>query len=195
MTGRSFSAITTSLSRSRSLCRTTPTHTTAGLGVHGSGLCREPRQNLDRHAGRTPASGRGRCVDTLRPVEPLPGNSPPTDDNGNRGYERRYLHVMIAVNSEGELVEYWPQHDQLFDVRAGADPQNQNEPLRLREAYLGRRRQSPPDPQVHLRRGAGTHAWRAGRVRTRPNNFSRRRTSRGYRTGPTSSVTATSEPA
>ena len=55
-------------------------------------------------------------------LNPSRGNSPPTDDNGNRGYERRYLHVMIAVNSEGELVEYWPQHDELFDVRGGRGP-------------------------------------------------------------------------
>ena len=54
-------------------------------------------------------------------LNPSRGNSPPTDDNG-RGYERRYLHVMIAVNSEGELVEYWPQHDQFFDVRGGRGP-------------------------------------------------------------------------
>lgn len=54
-------------------------------------------------------------------IEPFRGNAPPTDDNG-RGYERRYLHVMIAVNSDGELVEYWPQHDALFDVRGGRGP-------------------------------------------------------------------------
>jgi len=55
-------------------------------------------------------------------IEPSRGNAPPTDDNGNRGYERRYLHVMIAMNSAGDLVEYWPQHDQLFDVRGGRGP-------------------------------------------------------------------------
>ncbi len=55
-------------------------------------------------------------------LNPSRGNAPPTDDNGRRGYERRYLHVMIAVNSEGELVEYWPQHDEFFDVRGGRGP-------------------------------------------------------------------------
>ncbi len=54
-------------------------------------------------------------------IEPFRGNAPPTDDNG-RGYERRYVHVMIAVNSDGELVEYWPQHDDLFNVRGGRGP-------------------------------------------------------------------------
>ena len=36
-------------------------------------------------------------------IEPFRGNASPNDDNGVRGYERRYLHVMIAVNSDGEL--------------------------------------------------------------------------------------------
>ena len=55
-------------------------------------------------------------------LDPFRGNAPPTDDNGNRGYERRYLHVMIAVNSDGDLVEYWPEQDGLFDVRGGRGP-------------------------------------------------------------------------
>ena len=55
-------------------------------------------------------------------IEPFRGSAPPTDDNGNRGYERRWVHVMIAVNADGELVEYWPQHDSLFDVRGGRGP-------------------------------------------------------------------------
>ena len=42
------------------------------MGVHGSGLCRDPGQNLDRDAGRTPASGRGSSLDTLRPPERVP---------------------------------------------------------------------------------------------------------------------------
>jgi sugar lactone lactonase YvrE len=69
-------------------------------------------------------------------IEPFRGNAPPTDDNGNRGYERRYLHVMIAVNSEGDLVEYWPQHDELFDVRGGRGPHK----IKI----------SPYDPEKHI---------------------------------------------
>jgi hypothetical protein len=69
-------------------------------------------------------------------IEPFRGNAPPTDDNGNRGYERRYLHVMIAVDSEGDLVEYWPQHDQLFDVRGGRGPHK----IKI----------SPYDPEKHI---------------------------------------------
>lgn len=55
-------------------------------------------------------------------IRPSRGNASPNDDNGTRGYERRYLHVMFAVNSEGALVESWPQHDKLFDVRGGRGP-------------------------------------------------------------------------
>ena len=69
-------------------------------------------------------------------LNPSRGSAPPTDDNGNRGYERRYLHVMIAVNSKGELVEYWPQHDQLFDVRGGRGPH--------------KIKMSPYDPEKHI---------------------------------------------
>lgn len=70
-------------------------------------------------------------------LRPSRGNSPPTDDiNGRRGYERRYLHVMFVVNSEGEMVESWPQHDQLFDVRGGRGPH--------------KIKMSPYDPEKHI---------------------------------------------
>jgi len=69
-------------------------------------------------------------------IEPSRGNASPNDDNGQRGYERRYLHVIIAMNSEGDLVEYWPQHDQLFDVRGGRGPHK----IKI----------SPYDPEKHI---------------------------------------------
>ena len=69
-------------------------------------------------------------------IEPFRGNASPNDDNGTRGYERRYFHVMFAVNAEGELVEYWPQHDQLFDVRGGRGPH--------------KIKMSPYDPEKHI---------------------------------------------
>ena len=69
-------------------------------------------------------------------IEPSRGNASPNDDNGQRGYERRYLHVMIAMNSQGDLVEYWPQHDQLFDVRGGRGPHK----IKI----------SPYDPEKHI---------------------------------------------
>ena len=69
-------------------------------------------------------------------IEPSRGNAPPTDDDGSRGYERRYVHVIIAVNSDGDLVEYWPQHDELFDVRGGRGPHK----IKI----------SPYDPEKHI---------------------------------------------
>ncbi len=69
-------------------------------------------------------------------IEPHRGNASPNDDNGVRGYERRYLHVMVAMDSDGNLVEYWPQHDQLFDVRGGRGPH--------------KIKMSPYDPDKHI---------------------------------------------
>lgn len=70
-------------------------------------------------------------------IEPSRGNAPPTDDeDGSRGYERRYVHVIIAVNAAGDLVEYWPQHDALFDVRGGRGPHK----IKI----------SPYDPEKHI---------------------------------------------
>ena len=69
-------------------------------------------------------------------IEPSRGNASPNDDNGQRGYERRYLHTMFAVNAAGDLVEHWPQHDQLFDVRGGRGPHK----IKI----------SPYDPEKHI---------------------------------------------
>jgi hypothetical protein len=56
-------------------------------------------------------------------LEPSRGNAPPTDDtNGQRGYERRYLHTFFAVNSAGDVVEHYPQMDAFFDHRGGRGP-------------------------------------------------------------------------
>jgi DNA-binding beta-propeller fold protein YncE len=56
-------------------------------------------------------------------IEPSRGNAPPTDDeNGQRGYERRYLHTFFAVNSAGDVVAHYPQMDAFFDHRGGRGP-------------------------------------------------------------------------
>jgi hypothetical protein len=44
------------------------------------------------------------------------------DTDGNRGWERRYHHVIFVVNREGRVVEYWDQHDKLFDHPGGRGP-------------------------------------------------------------------------
>jgi len=56
-------------------------------------------------------------------IEPSRGNAPPTDDeNGQRGYERRYLHTFFAVNAAGDVVAHYPQMDAYFDHRGGRGP-------------------------------------------------------------------------
>ena len=55
-----------------------------------------------------------------------------------RGWERRYHHVIFVVDRDGKMVQWWPQHDKLFEmhVRARA-AQDQDEPVRSREARVG----------------------------------------------------------
>ena len=73
-------------------------------------------------------------------------NPPP-----KRGWERRYHHVLFVVDRDGKQVEYWPQHDKLFQAPLRArTAQDQDEPLRSRQARLGDRRPAARDLQVHL---------------------------------------------
>lgn len=39
-----------------------------------------------------------------------------------RGWERRYHHVIFAVDRAGKMVESWPQHDKLFEMTCGRGP-------------------------------------------------------------------------
>ena len=39
-----------------------------------------------------------------------------------RGWERRYHHVIIVVDRNGKMVDGWPQHDKLFEMRCGRGP-------------------------------------------------------------------------
>jgi hypothetical protein len=108
-------------------------------------------------------------------IEPSRGNAPPTDDtNGSRGYERRYLHTMFAVNSNGDVVEHWPQLDAFYDHRGGRGPHK----IKI----------SPYDPekhiwivddnlhQIHKFTYAGEHVLTHGELSVPgrgPNNFNR----------------------
>ncbi len=69
-------------------------------------------------------------------LNPSRGNAPATDDNGNRGYERRYHHVIFVVDGDGNLVQDWPQHDELFATRGGRGPH--------------KIKMSPYDPDKHV---------------------------------------------
>ena len=53
-----------------------------------------------------------------------------------RGWERRYHHVIFVVDGEGNLVDEWLQHDSLFDMACGRGPH--------------RIKMSPYDPEKHV---------------------------------------------
>jgi hypothetical protein len=73
-----------------------------------------------------------------------------------RGWERRYHHVVFVVDRNGDMVQWWNDVDKIFEGRCGTRAaQDQDEPLRRREARLDHRRPAPHDLQVHLRREAG----------------------------------------
>jgi hypothetical protein len=64
-------------------------------------------------------------------LNPTRGNATGNDDGlsatcepqgQKRGWERRYHHVIFAVDRDGKQVEYWPQHDKLFQERCGRGP-------------------------------------------------------------------------
>ena len=53
-----------------------------------------------------------------------------------RGWQRRYHHVIFVLDGEGNQVQYWPQHDKLFDMRCGRGPH--------------KIKMSPYDPEKHV---------------------------------------------
>jgi NHL repeat len=64
-------------------------------------------------------------------LNPTRGNATGNDDGlsatcepttEKRGWERRYHHVLFVVDGEGKQVQYWPQHDKLFQERCGRGP-------------------------------------------------------------------------
>jgi hypothetical protein len=63
-------------------------------------------------------------------LNPSRGNATGNDDGlsatceptEKRGWERRYHHVIFIVNRDGNLVQSWPQHDKLFEMRCGRGP-------------------------------------------------------------------------
>jgi hypothetical protein len=62
-----------------------------------------------------------------RPFTPYSMLEPPrratgNDDDGTRGWERRYHHVIFVVDRNGATVQAWPQHDKLFGVEGGRGP-------------------------------------------------------------------------
>jgi hypothetical protein len=58
------------------------------------------------------------------------------DTNGTRGWQRRYHHVIFVLDRDGNVVEYWNQHDKLFDVKGGRGPH--------------KIKMNPYDPEKHI---------------------------------------------
>jgi len=53
-----------------------------------------------------------------------------------RGWERRYHHVIFVLDGDGNLIQDWPQHDQLFEMTCGRGPH--------------KIKMSPYDPDKHV---------------------------------------------
>ncbi len=78
-------------------------------------------------------------------LNPSRGNATGNDDGlgatceptkEKRGWERRYHHVIFAVDRAGKMVESWPQHDKLFEMTCGRGPH--------------KIKMSPYDPEKHI---------------------------------------------
>jgi hypothetical protein len=70
-----------------------------------------------------------------KPWTPYSMLQPPRTSTGNddglgatcepaekRGWERRYHHVIFVVDRNGKMVQWWPQHDKLFEMTCGRGP-------------------------------------------------------------------------
>jgi hypothetical protein len=64
------------------------------------------------------------------------GLSATCEPTAKRGWERRYHHVIFVVDRNGKQVQYWPQHDKLFQMTCGRGPH--------------KIKMSPYDPEKHV---------------------------------------------
>ncbi|MBI1873082.1 MAG: hypothetical protein HYS05_04225 [Acidobacteria bacterium] len=77
-------------------------------------------------------------------LNPSRGNPTGNDDGlgatcepaAKRGWERRYHHVLFVVDRNGKIVQWWPQHDKLFEMTCGRGPH--------------KIKMSPYDPEKHV---------------------------------------------
>ena len=77
-------------------------------------------------------------------LQPSRGNATGNDDGrnasceptGTRGWERRYHHVIYVLDRDGNQVQHWAQHDQLFEMPCGRGPHK----IKI----------SPYDPEKHV---------------------------------------------
>jgi hypothetical protein len=92
----------------------------------------------------------------LQPPRTATGNtdglSATCETVAKRGWERRWHHSVFVVDRNGKVVQDWPhprENVRRRSVRARA-PQDQDEPVRPREARVDYRRPTPRDLEVHL---------------------------------------------
>src|SRR5436853_2895541 len=64
------------------------------------------------------------------------GHNPTCDAEPKRGWERRYHHVILVVDRNGKLVQWWKDIDKLFDMTCGRGPH--------------KIKMSPYDPDKHV---------------------------------------------
>ena len=76
----------------------------------------------------------------LNPARVATGNDDGTnatcDPEPKRGWERRYHHVILIMDRNGKLVDWWKDHDKDFEMRCGRGPH--------------KIKMSPYDPEKHV---------------------------------------------
>ena len=129
------------------------------LGIGRRGVCRDARSDLDRAARRTAAAARRQAVDTVRHATPSRGNATGNDDGLSATCEPAETRMGAPLSprrssssiANGKMVQWWkrPRQDLRQALRART-AQDQDEPVRSREACLDHRRPAARDLQVHL---------------------------------------------
>src|SRR5678816_4506886 len=80
------------------------------------------RGELPLPAGAKPWTSYG----MLTPVRQAPGNDDGLDPTcqpvEKRGWQRRYHHVILVVDRNGKLVQWWKDQDKIFDMPCGRGP-------------------------------------------------------------------------
>jgi len=64
------------------------------------------------------------------------GHNPTCDSEPKRGWERRYHHVILVVDRNGKLIQWWKDIDKIFDMTCGRGPH--------------KIKMSPYDPEKHV---------------------------------------------
>ena len=172
------------------------------LGLGRRGVRRDARSHLDRAARRAAVAEGRQALDPVRAAHALtrqrhrqrrwPGRDVRADRETRLGAPLSPRHLRRRSRRQDGAVVAAARQAVRGAVRART-AQDQDEPVRSREARVGVRRSAPRHPQVHLRRQAGDDARHQGPARPRRRDACSigRPTSRGCPTAPSSSATVT----